>query len=73
MAEDIFKGYTFSQSGVYTPAVELKGAKEVFNYCQLQRHLHYEVRIVEPLDDAIIVQTINGKYVYPKEWLMFNQ
>jgi hypothetical protein len=60
------------RSGMYGPPVTLTGPDEVFKYCELQKHLHYEIRVVVPSDDAIVVQVKNGLYVFPEQWKMFN-
>lgn len=67
-----FHGYCFDQHGRYLSPAVLKGPAEVYQFCELNKEAHYEVRIVEPLEDAVVVQTIGGKYVFPDEWQHFN-
>ncbi len=73
MANEVrFLGYCMDEHGRYPPPVELFGPQQVLQYCELQKHFQHEVRIVEPVEDAVAVQVINGEYVYPEEWKQFN-
>lgn len=67
-----YNGYCFDKDGRYSSPVKLNGPAEVFDFCQQNKGDHYEIRIVEPVEDAIIVKVINGKYVHPEEWEHFN-
>jgi hypothetical protein len=71
MAEK-FHAYCFDKDGYYGPYVTLTGPEEVFNYCELQKHLHHEIRVIVPDDDAIVVQVVQGQYIFPEEWKRFN-
>ncbi len=68
----MYKGYCMDKYGRYYSPVTLKEAKEIYDYCQLQKHFHYEIRIVEPTGDAIVVQVIEGMFVFPEEWKRYN-
>jgi len=68
----MYLGYCMDRFGRYPAPVQLADPSEVFHYCQLQKTFQYEVRIVDPSDDAIIVQVIQGEYVHPEEWKKFN-
>jgi hypothetical protein len=71
---EIFYGYCFPEpDGWHTPPVTLNGAEEVFRYTQLhgKSGLFREVRITDA-NDFLVVQMIDGKYVWPEEWKSFN-
>ena len=62
---DKFDGYCFDALGRYTRPTPLSGPEEIFQFCENNKNLHHEVRIIEPREDAIIVQVTSGLYVYP--------
>ncbi|MDQ7094172.1 hypothetical protein REC12_11285 [Desulfosporosinus sp. PR] len=65
----MFKGYCFiEKDGAYCPPVELKDANEVFSYVDLQKKLFPEVRITDN-GDFCVVHAVNGKIVFPPEWV----
>lgn len=71
---EIFYGYCFPElGGWHTPSVTLKSAEEVYKYTQLQGKtgLFREVRITDS-GDHTVVQMIDGQYVWPEEWKIFN-
>jgi hypothetical protein len=70
-----FYGYCFPEpGGWHTPAVILNSPEEVFHYTQLQGRtgIFQEVRITDS-GDHVVVQMIEGKYVWPEEWKQFNR
>ncbi|MEV2911029.1 hypothetical protein ABNF65_21065 [Paenibacillus larvae] len=69
----MFYGYCMDQQGRYPVPVELKDAQEILNYCELQKNFQYEIRIIEPKEDALIVHIVDGNYIYPEEWRRFNK
>lgn len=69
---DKFDGYCFDALGRYTRPTPLSGPEEIFQFCENNKNLHHEVRIIEPREDAIIVQVTSGLYVYPEPWKQFN-
>lgn len=72
MGEKAFHGYCMDKDGYYITPVHLTSVDEVFSYCELHKHFNYEVRIVEPIEDAEVVKILEGEYVFPEEWKRFN-
>jgi hypothetical protein len=68
-----FLGYCMDEYGRYPAPVTLNNPQEVFHYCELQKHFHHEIRIVDPVEDSIVVHVINGLYDFPEEWKRFNK
>jgi len=64
----MFQGYCFiEKDGEHYPPVELKTVDEVYSYVNLQKIIFPEVRITDD-DDFCVVQTLDGKVVFPPEW-----
>ncbi|MGC7872592.1 hypothetical protein ACPUYX_13815 [Desulfosporosinus sp. SYSU MS00001] len=65
----MFKGYCFiEKDGQYCPPVDLKDANEVYSYVTLQKKLFPEVRITDE-SDFCVVHALDGKVVFPLEWV----
>lgn len=61
------------QHGQYGSPVKLDAIADVYNFCELNKFSHKEIRVVEPVEDAIVIQVIDGKYLFPEEWKKFNE
>jgi hypothetical protein len=71
---ETFYGYCFPvPDGEHTPPVELNSPEEVYRYTQLHGKGPFfrEVRVTDS-SDHIIVQMVDGQYVWPEEWKEFN-
>ncbi|PFJ97674.1 hypothetical protein [Bacillus cereus] len=65
----MFKGYCFiEKDGQFCPAVNLVNAQETWNYVNLQKRIFPEVRICDE-DDFTVVHALDGKIVFPQEWV----
>lgn len=65
----MFNGYCFiEKDGEHCPPVELKDANEVYSYVNLQKKIFPEVRITDS-GDFCVVQALDGKVVFPPEWV----
>lgn len=60
----MFKGYCFMVDGTHTPSIDLKDAEEAFRYVNLQKHLFYEVRVVDK-DDFTVLHALKGEIIFP--------
>jgi len=74
MAEH-FYGFCFPEpGGWHTPSVTLNTPEEIYRYTQLHGRtgIFREVRVTDG-GDSIVVQMIDGKYVWPEEWKQLNK
>ncbi|SFF22567.1 hypothetical protein SAMN04487969_11928 [Paenibacillus algorifonticola] len=72
---EVFYGYCFPEpDGWHTPSVKLNSPEEVHRYTQLhgKTGMFKEIRVTDS-SDHIVVQMINGKYVWPEEWKVLNK
>jgi hypothetical protein len=71
---ETFYAYCYPQpGGWHTPAVELKTPEEIYRYTQLHGRGPFfrEVRVTDS-GDCMVVQMIDGQYIWPEEWKEFN-
>ena len=69
----MFNGYCFMEKdGWHCPPVKLKDADEVYSYVNLQKVIFPEVRICDG-GDFIVVQALDGKIVFPPEWVILEK
>lgn len=64
--------YSFDELGHYGTPVKFNEIEDIFNFCELNKFSHKEIRVVDPKETATVIQVIEGKYVYPEPWLQFN-
>ncbi len=70
-----FYGYCFPEpDGWHTPAVMLNSPEDVYRYTQLHGRtgVFREVCVTDG-GDHVVVQMIDGQYVWPEEWKKFNR
>ncbi|WP_144024773.1 hypothetical protein [Paenibacillus odorifer] len=73
--EEQFYGFNFPEpGGWHTPSVTLNTPEEVYRYTQLhgKTGIFREVRVTDG-GDSIVVQMIDGQYVWPEEWKQLNK
>jgi hypothetical protein len=73
--EEQFYGFCFPEpGGWHTPSVTLNTPEEVYHYTQLhgKAGMFREVRVTDG-GDSIVVQMIDGQYVWPEEWEQLNK
>ncbi|WP_440960577.1 hypothetical protein ACN6KS_22780 [Paenibacillus nitricinens] len=73
--EEQFYGFCFPEpGGWHTPSVTLNTPEEVYRYTQLhgKTGIFREVRVTDS-GDSIVVQMIDGQYVWPEEWKQLNK
>jgi len=69
-----FYGYCFPEpNGWHTPAVTLESPEAIYRYTQLhgKTGMFREIRVTDS-GDFMVVQMIDGKYVWPEEWKQLN-
>ncbi|GGD79004.1 hypothetical protein GCM10010911_41350 [Paenibacillus nasutitermitis] len=64
--------YLYENSGEYGPPVQLDEIQDIFNFCEMNKMSHKEIRVVDPIEDTLVIQVISGKYVFPPQLLRFN-
>ncbi|WP_136604640.1 hypothetical protein [Paenibacillus dokdonensis] len=72
--KETFYGYCFPIPGEWhTPEATLQDTEEVYRYTQLhgKTGMFREVRVTDS-EDFMVVQMIDGQYVFPEEWKKFN-
>ncbi|MFS8214782.1 hypothetical protein [Paenibacillus sp. S29] len=75
MGSEQFYGFCYPVAGEWhTPSVTLSSPEEVYGYTQLhgKTGMFQEVRVTDS-GDHIVVQMIDGKYVWPEEWKQLNK
>ncbi|MRN56807.1 hypothetical protein [Paenibacillus monticola] len=73
--EEQFYGYCFPEpGGWHTPSVTLNTPEEIYRYTQLhgKTGMFREIRVTDG-GDFMVVQMIDGKYVWPEEWKQLNK
>ncbi|CAM4044457.1 hypothetical protein L1N85_19515 [Paenibacillus alkaliterrae] len=66
-----FHIYCYDEHGQYGSPVKLDEVKDIFEFCQLNKYSHKEIKVM--YDDAINISVLDGKYVFPQEWTRFNE
>ncbi|MGO4695492.1 hypothetical protein AB4Z50_14565 [Paenibacillus sp. 2TAB26] len=63
--------YCYDEHGRYGLPVGYDEVKDIFEFCELNRYSHREIKVIS--NDEINVLVQNGSYVSPKEWDRFNK
>lgn len=67
-----FHIYCYDQLGRYGAPVKLSEVQDIFNFCEINKHSHFAIRVIDPKEDAMVIEVIKGKYVFPEQWARFN-
>lgn len=65
--------YSYDEVGNYGSPVKFDEIEDIFNFCELNKYSHKEIRVVDPRDDTTVIQVIDGTYVPPKLGLALHQ
>lgn len=66
-----FKVFCYDEKLNYGRPIQFDEVADIFNFCELNRYSHHQINVVSKIDE-LCVQVVQGLYVFPKEWDMFN-
>ena len=61
----MFKGYCYFEDGTHTKPVTLESGADAVRYCELQKLIQHEVKIMDE-EDYCVLHAIKGKIVFPE-------
>ncbi|MDQ1913747.1 hypothetical protein RAC89_25425 [Paenibacillus sp. GD4] len=70
---EYFHIFCYDEQNRYGAPVKLKEVEDIYQFCELNKYSHSAIRVIDPTEDAITLEVINGKYVFPEEWKRFNE
>lgn len=64
--------YCYDEKGTYGSPRKFNDIQGIFEFCELNKLSHHAIRVIDPVEDAIVVEIEAGKYLFPDPWLRFN-
>lgn len=69
--EGAFRIYCYDIDGRYGIPVKFDQVQDIFNFCELNKYSHSEIKVITNQDE-ICISLKEGLYVFPEQWHKFN-